>query len=104
MAASLGTRTSQLGREDERGRVDHDDGRHAVRMGSGQLQDRGAPHAVPDGHDLFEAQLLNHVRDVVRIRCDRIRPLGFVALAVSTQVDGHNPMSLSKVLGLRGEE
>jgi hypothetical protein len=73
-------------------------------MGGGQLQDRGAPAAVPDSYDLAEAQVLNHVRDILRVLRPGIRPLGLVALPVATPVDGHDPMPAGEVRGLRGEE
>jgi hypothetical protein len=72
-------------------------------LGSGQLQDREAPPAVPNGHDLAKIQLLDHLRDIVCILRPGIRPLGLVALPVATQVDGHDPVPPGEVLGLRDE-
>lgn len=46
----------------------------------------------------------DHVREIIRLGRDGIRPLRLVALPVPAQVDGHNPGLPGKVLGLWGEE
>ena len=59
---------------------------------------------MPDGNGLTQAQVLDHIGDIVRVRPDRILPLRLVALSVSAQVDGHDPVPLGEVRGLRSEE
>jgi len=73
-------------------------------MVGGKLQDREAPHAVPDSHDGAKAQLIDDVRDIIRIGRDGIRTLRFVALSVPAQVDSHDPVPPGEVLNLRSEE
>ena len=56
---------------------------------------------MTDSHGLAEAQLLDDVRDIRGIGRDLLGAVRLVAFAVTTQVDGHDPMPLGKVLGLR---
>src|SRR5271163_432232 len=85
-------------------RVHHDYGADAVGMGSSQLQDDHATHAVADRHNLTEALVFNDVSEIVGISRDRVWPRGFVALAMSAQIYGNDAMLAGEVLGLRGEE
>src|SRR5271170_1514274 len=85
-------------------RVDHDDGADAGGMGSSQLQDDHATHAVADRHNLTEALLFNDVSEIVGISRDRVWSGGLVALAMSAQIYGNDAMLAGEVLGLRGEE
>ena len=41
-----------------------------------------APPAIPNGHGFVETQLLDHVRDIIRIGRNGIRCLGLVTLTV----------------------
>jgi hypothetical protein len=67
-------------------------------MGCGQLRPRETAHAVTDGRDLAETKLVDEVCDVVRVGSNRIRSVRLVALPVASQVYGHNPMPLGKML------
>jgi len=59
---------------------------------------------VTYGHGLTKAQLLDDVRRIIRVRLDGISPRRLVALAMSAQVYGNDPVPPAKVLRLRGEE
>ena len=63
--------------------IDHHNRRNTVGMCGGELQNRRAPHAVTDGDGLTETQLLDEVRDVIRVGCDGVLALRLVALAMS---------------------
>jgi len=59
---------------------------------------------VPDGHDLAKAQLLDHIREIVGVGRDGIRPRRLVAFPMPAQVDRHDSMPPGEVCGLRREE
>ena len=59
---------------------------------------------MTDSHGLAEAQLLDDVRDIRGIGRDLLGAVRLVAFAVTTQVEGHDPIPLAKVLGLRCKE
>ena len=48
--------------------------------------------------------MLDHIREIVGVGRDGIRPLRLVALAMPAQVDRYDPVPLGEVRGLRREE
>ncbi len=56
--------------------------RHAVGMEGCQLQDSEVPMLCPTATALSRIQLLDHVRDIIRIGRNGIRYLGLVTLTV----------------------